>query len=447
MNRLLRFKSLFALTFFFFSPLSFRAWDDSVWPQWRGPRGDGISNEKNLPVEWSATKNIKWKTRIAGRGHSSPVVWGNRIFLTTSIEGLVIEGAEAVRHIYKGQEYRHPDSLGATNEQTLKLLCIDSDTGKIVWDRTLYQGSVYDNRHRKNTYASATCATDGVGVFVSFEAEGVYCYDFNGKRVWKKSVGRIAKGGLGPGTSPVLFENLMILQCDQEYGEGSFITALDKATGKQVWKTPREHRRSWSTPLLVRAAGRVELIAAGGESVIAYDPATGKELWRAEGVSSFSIPSPVAGHDMVFVSAGSEDKRALAIRTGDVDAKSRVVWRYEKGAAYVPSPILYGDYFYLMTDSGIITCIEARTGRVVYEGRPSAPALFSASPVAFDGKILITSEDGDTFVIRAGPRFELLHTNSLDEPVYASLALANGKIFIRGDKHLYCIASDAKDAK
>ncbi|MEW6207499.1 MAG: PQQ-binding-like beta-propeller repeat protein, partial [Acidobacteriota bacterium] len=259
--------------------------------------------------------------------------------------------------------------------------------------------------------------------------------------------GRIAKGGLGPGTSPVLFENLMILQCDQEYGEGSFITALDKATGKQVWKTPREHRRSWATPLLVRAGERMELIASGGESVIAYDPSTGKELWRAEGVASFAIPSPVAGHDMVFVSAGSEDKRALAIRTGDVDAKSRVVWRYEKGAAYVPSPILYGDYFYLMTDGGIITCIEAKTGRVVYEGRPSAPALFSASPVAFDGKILITSEDGDTFVIRAGPKFELLHTNSLNEPIYASPAIANGKIFIRGEKHLYCIATDAKDTK
>ncbi|MEW6207106.1 MAG: PQQ-binding-like beta-propeller repeat protein, partial [Acidobacteriota bacterium] len=230
MNRLLRFKSLFALTLIFFAPLSFRASDDSNWPQWRGPSGSGISNEKNLPTEWSATKNIRWKTRISGRGHSSPIVWGNRVFLTTSIEGLVIEGAEAVRHVYKGQEYRHPDSTGATNDQTLKLICIDSDTGKIVWERTLYQGSVYDNRHRKNTYASATCATDGTGVFVSFEAEGVYCYDFNGKRVWKKSVGRIAKGGLGPGTSPVLFENLMILQCDQEYGEGSFITALDKAT-------------------------------------------------------------------------------------------------------------------------------------------------------------------------------------------------------------------------
>ncbi len=446
MNRLLRFKSLFALTLIFLVSISFQAsGDDSAnWPQWRGPSGNGISNEKNLPLEWSATKNIRWKTRISGRGHSSPIVWGNRIFLTTSIEGQVIEGAEAVRHIYKGQEYRHPDSTGATNDQTLKLLCIDSDTGKILWDKLLYQGSVYDNRHRKNTYASATCATDGVNVYVSFEAEGVYCYDFNGKRVWKKSVGRIAKGGMGPGTSPVLFENLVILQCDQEYGEGSFITALDKTTGKQVWKVARSHRRSWATPLLVRAGGRIELIASGGESVIAYDPATGKELWRAEGVSSYAIPSPVAGHDMVFVSAGSEDKRALAIRTGDVDAKSRIVWRYEKGTAYVPSPILYGDLLYLMTDGGIITCLEAKTGRVVYEGRPSAPALFSASPVAFDGKILVTSEDGDTLVIRAGPKFEVLQTNSLNEPIYASPALANGKIFIRGDKHLYCIASEAQ---
>jgi outer membrane protein assembly factor BamB len=416
----------------------------SNWPQWRGADGSGISKEKNLPLEWSATRNVRWKTRISGRGHSSPVVWGNRVFLTTSIEGPIVEGAQAVRHVRNGQEYKHPDSVGADHEYTLKLLCIDADTGKMVWDRVLYTGTVYDNRHRKNTYASPTCATDGVNVYAFFDAEGLYCYDFNGKRLWKKSVGNIAKGGMGPGTSPVLFQNLVILQCDQEYGEGSFITALDKVSGKEAWKVARKHRRTWATPLIVRAGSRYEIITSGAESIISYDPATGKELWRCEGVVSNPIPSPVAGHDMVFLSAGSQEKRAFGLRLGEVAENNRIAWRHEKGAAYVPSPILYDDYFYLMTDAGIITCIEARTGKVVYEGgRPPVPATFTASIVAFDDKLLLLSEDGDAFFIKAGPQFEVLRTNSIGEPIYASPAIAGGRIFIRGDKHLYCIADGA----
>jgi outer membrane protein assembly factor BamB len=370
-------------------------------------------------------------------------VWSTRIFLTTSIEGPVVEGAQAVRHVHKGQEYRHPDAVGADHSYSLKVLCVDTESGKILWDRTAYDGTVYDDRHRKNTYASPTPVTDGVYVWAFFEAQGLYCYDFEGKRIWRKSLGGIAKGGMGPGTSPVLFENLIILQCDQEYGEGSFITALDKLTGKQVWKVARNHRRTWATPLLVRTPERVELIASGAETIISYEPATGKELWRCEGVISNPIPSPVAGHGIVVLSAGSEAKRAIGIRlgvNGDVTNSPNVVWRYEKGTAYVPSPIVYGDYLYLMTDRGLVTCLEVRTGLVKYEGgRVPVPATFSASPVAFDGKILLTSEDGDTFVLKAGPVHEVSRTNSIGEPVYASPAIANGRIYIRGEKSLYCI--------
>ncbi|HJQ67606.1 MAG TPA: PQQ-binding-like beta-propeller repeat protein [Blastocatellia bacterium] len=438
--------SLWSLVFLFIFSIAItcsRA-QTSNWPQWRGLDGRGVSGETGIPFEWDGKKNVKWKTQIAGRGHSSPIVWGNRIFLTTSVEGLVVPGAEAVRHVHKGQEYRHPDSVGADREYTMKLLAIDADTGKVVWNKTVYQGKVYDNRHKKNTYASATPATDGKYVYLSFEAEGVYCYDFDGKQVWKSSLGKIAKGGMGPGTSPVLYENLLILQCDQEYGEGSFIAAVDKSTGKQVWRVARNHRRSWATPLLVKTGGRTELVAAGAESVIAYDPATGKELWRAPGVESNSIPSPVTGHDMVFVSAGSEAKRALAIRlggSGNLTDTAHIVWRYDKGTAYVPSPILYGDYLYLMTDAGAITCLEAKTGKAVYQARLPVPAQFTASPVAFDGKLLIISEDGDGFVLRAGPKPDVLSVNSMGEPVYASPAISGGRIFLRGATHLYCISS------
>lgn len=416
------------------------------WGQWRGADGHGVSSETNLPTEWSDSKNIKWKTAIPGRGHSSPIVWGNRVFLTTSIEGPVIPGAEAVRHIHKGQEYLHPDSVGATNSYAMKLVCLDAETGKLLWQKTVYEGRVHDNRHKKNTYASSTPITDGVYVYASFEAEGLYCYDFNGKQVWKSSLGKIAKGGMGPGTSPVLFDNLLILQCDQEYGEGSFIAAVNKATGKPVWRVPRTHRRSWATPLLIKTATRAELVTSGAESTIAYDPATGKELWRAPGVVSNPIPSPVTGHGLVFVTAGSQDKRAYAIKlggSGDLANTPHIVWSYDKGTAYVPSPILYGEHFYLVTDAGILTGMEAKTGKVLYQARLPVPASFTASPVAYDGKLLLISEDGDGFLFRAGAVPEVLHVNSLGEPVYASPALANGRIYIRGDKHLYCIANGA----
>jgi len=416
------------------------------WPQWRGTGGSGISTETGVPLEWSESKNIAWKTAIPGRGHSSPIVWGDRIFLTTSIEGPIVPGAEAVRHYRRGEEYLHPDSVGANHSYTMKLFCLDLKSGRVLWEKTVYEGTVHDNRHKKNTYASATPATDGRFVYLSFEAEGVYCYDFDGKRIWKTSLGKIAKGGMGPGTSPVLYENLVILQCDQEYGEGSFIAAVDKKTGKEVWRVSRDQRRSWATPLLIKTAQRTEMVTSGPNKIISYDPGTGRELWSAPGVVSNPIPSPVAGQGLVFVTAGSDTKRAFAIRlggSGDLAGTSNLVWSYDKGTAYVPSPILYNDYLYLVTDAGAITCIEAGTGKVIYQTRIPMAARFTASPVAFEGKILFVSEDGDSFILKGGPTPEILNANALGEPVYASPAIVPGRILIRGQDNLYCIANGA----
>jgi len=411
------------------------------WPQWRGPDGLGIA-EGAYPDTWSATENIAWKTEIPGRGHSSPVVWGGRVFLTTSIAGEEIPGRTAPDHLGFDLQpgYLHPDSVGVDYAQTLKVLAVDAASGDIVWERTVHDGPVYDNRHRKNTYASATVVTDGELVYASFESEGLYAFDVDGNLRWSKSFGGMAKAGLGPGTSPILFGNLLILQGDQEMGAGSFIAALDRATGELVWKVERTNRRSWATPLLVQAGDRTELLASGAEAVVAYDPATGAELWRTDGTRSHPIPSIVAGGGLAFATAGSQRKVALAIRLGAEHQEDRIAWRYDKGTAYVPSPILYGDCLYLMSDRGIITCLDPQTGAVLYEGgRVPVPATFTASPVAFDGKILLTSEDGDTFVLRAGPVHEIIRTNSIDEPVYASLALADGTIFIRGARHLFAI--------
>jgi len=414
------------------------------WPQWRGPGGMGISTETNLPTSWSPTTNIKWKTPIAGRGHSSPVVWGNKIFLTTAIEGELVPGAKAVKHIVENnQEFLNPDSVGADHKQTFKVICISADNGKILWEQVAWEGTPYDNRHRKSSFASSTPATDGNLVHAFFGTEGIYAYDMNGKQVWKTDLGKLGTVGMGTGTSPILFENLVIVQCDEENGAASFIVGLDKKTGKEVWRTPRKVQVSWATPLLVTTAKRTELITSGSEAVIAYDPATGKELWRHKGVESNAIPSPVANNEMVFISAGFPAKVAMAIRLGaSGDLTDSVAWQYTKGTAYVPSPILYGDYLYLTTDRGILTCLAAKTGEVKYEGgRIPIPATFTASPVAFDGKILLTSEDGDTFIVKAGPKHEILGTNSVGEPVYASPAIADRKIYIRAEKNLYCIGN------
>ena len=416
------------------------------WPQWRGPDGSGISNEKNLPSEWSPTKNVKWKTPIDGRSHSSPIVWGNRVFLTTSIEGEAVPGAKAVKHVLEGdKEFLHPDSVGADRKHTFKVLCIDRDTGKILWQSTAWEGTPYDNRHRKSSYAASTPATDGKLVYAFFGTEGLYAYDFKGNLAWKAQLGNLGTVGMGTGTSPILFDNLVIVQCDEENGASSFIVAVDKKTGKEVWKTPRKVQVSWSTPLLVRTATRAELITSGTEALISYDPATGKELWRHKGVESNAIPSPVANNEMAYLVAGFPAKIAYAIKlgqNGDLTGTPNVPWKYEKGTAYVPSPILYGDYLYLTTDRGILTCIDAKTGEVKYEGgRIPIPATFTASPVAFENKILMTSEDGDTFIVKAGPKHEILGTNSVGEPVYASPAIADGRIFIRGEKNLYCIGT------
>lgn len=440
--------TLYILCLVLLGPLSFAS-AESDWPQWRGPDGSGISDEKGLPEVWSAGQNVEWKTALPGRGHSSPVVWGNRVFLTTSIEGPVVPGAAAVQHIgWKGEpNYVHPDSVGADREWTLKVLCIEASTGKLLWERTAYQGRVHDARHRKNSYASGTPATDGKQVYALFDAEGLYCYDFSGKLVWQASLGKIAKGGMGYGMSPVLFDQLVILQCDQELGEGSFIAALDKRTGKEVWRTSRSNRRTWATPLLVREGSRWEIVTSGAELVIAYDPLSGQELWRCKGVVSHAIPSAVAGHGMAFFSAGSQAKRAFAVRlggSGDLTDSASIVWKYDKGTAYVPSPILYGDYLYLMTDKGLVTCLDARTGQLQYEGgRVPIPANFTASPVAYEGKILLLSEDGDAFVLKAGPKHEILSTHSMGEPIYASPAISRGRIFIRSEKSLFCIRNQS----
>ncbi|MBA2301296.1 MAG: PQQ-binding-like beta-propeller repeat protein [Acidobacteria bacterium] len=406
------------------------------WPQWRGPQGQGISNEKDLPTEWAPDKNVAWKTAVP-HGYSSPIVWGDRIYLTTAIEGETAPGVvpESVRI-----QQPHPESVGGDKKHTLKLLALDAKTGKIMWEQTAYEGAVFDARHRRSTFAGPTAITDGQMVYAYFGPEGLYAYDVKGTLAWKV-IEKFHTLGLGTGTSPVLFENSVIIQRDQDE-KTSVIVAYDKLTGRELWKTQRPIQISWSTPVLVNVGIRTELVTNGSENVIAYDAKTGKEVWRTKGVESNAIHTPLVGKGLVIVTAGYPAKRTIAIRPGDQPEGKRVAWEYAKGTGYVLSNILYNDRVYLSTDNGIITCLEAQTGAVVYEGgRPPKPTHFMGSAVAYNGLIAMTSEDGDTFLLKAGPKHEIVRTNTVDEPVYSSLALANGRVYIRGEKHLFAIGN------
>ncbi len=400
---------------------------------------------KDVPTSWSADRNIAWRTPVAGRGHSSPVVWGDRVFLTTDVEGEPMPNAKAVKHRLEGQDFVHPDSVGSNRRHTLKVLCFDTRSGKQLWERTAYDGAVFDDVHRFNTYASPTPATDGKHLYAYFESQGLYKYDFEGNLVWKMSLGGIATLGVGTGVSPVLFEDKILILADQDEGEGSFLAAVSKADGKISWKVPRKAALTWTTPVLLEVGKRTELIVVATEHVMAYDPRSGAEIWRAEGLDSNSVHTPVFGHGMVYVSGGYPKKQTMAIRLDPAADTKRVAWKYEKGTGYIPSPILYGDYLYLMTDSGLLTCLDAVTGEPKYEGkRFPTPGKFTSAPVAFDGKLLITSNDGDTYVVKAGPEHEILGTNPIEEPVFASLAIAGDSIYIRSSKGLYRVRNAHK---
>ncbi len=373
------------------------------WPQWRGPGGQGISNETQLPLEWAPDRNIAWKTELPS-GHSSPIVWGDRIFLTAAIEGEVVPGAKAVPHTQGGQPFVHPDSVSADRKQTLQVIALDAKTGRQVWERVAYEGTVYDARHRRSSFAGPTAATDGQMVYAYFGPEGLYAYDFSGKLAWKV-VEHFATLGLGTGTSPVLFQNLVIIQRDEDNGDNSVVVAYDRKTGQGGLEDEARrrnqlgHARARARGGSHRARDQRQLRDRGlrpgdGEGAVADER-------RREQRHSHAAHQQGAG-DRDRGLSGEENHRDPA--RARAPAGTRVAWEYAKGTGYVLSNIAYGDYLYLLTDNGVVTCLDAATGAVKYEGgRPPVPTHFMGSPVAFSGMIAMTSEDGETFLIKAGP--------------------------------------------
>lgn len=386
------------------------------WPQWRGPRGDGTSIETNVPTHWSATENVRWKTAIPGTGHSSPVVAGDRIFVTTCLEG----------------------------DQARELLCLDRGSGKILWQREVLKAPL-EHKNRLNSYASGTPATDGKHVWVAFfqiPKIELACYDFDGKEVWRKSPGEFHSVH-GFCSSPVLYKDLLILNCDQD-SPSACIVAYDRNSGEEKWRTPRPNQtRSYCTPIVRELAGRRQLLLSGSKCVASYDPDTGKQLWIVDGPTEQFVASLVVADDVVFVTGGFPTLHLLGINpegTGNV-TDSQVLW-HEHGAvaSYVPSPIAAGDWFFVVSDGGIASAWDAKTGKMLWKERLGQH--HSASPISANGNLYFPADNGDTFVLKAGPTFELVTKNSIGEDVRASPAIADGELFLRGVHNLYCIVPD-----
>jgi outer membrane protein assembly factor BamB len=379
------------------------------WSRWRGPSGQGLASGTGYPTTWSATENVLWKVPVPGSGNSSPIVWGDRIYLTTAYD----RGAK------------------------LSVVAFNRSTGARLWEAFAPTHAGY--AHAKNGHASPTAATDGSRVYASF-GSSLVAVDMAGKLVWTQNIGPISNYH-GPAGSPLLYRDRVILFQDQS--AGAFIAAFDTKTGRQLWRTPREASVGWGTPIAVRVVDHDEIIVNGQRRVQAYDPATGRELWACRGTTMEVIPTPVVGYGLVYCASGRAGP-TLAIRPGgkgDV-TNSHVAWTSPRGSPFVPSPILVGNHLYTVNDmASIVTNLDATTGRTVWQGRLGVARRegFSASPVAADGNVYFTNDDGETFVLRAGGTFELLHVNRLGEPVLASPALVDGRWYFRTAGHLVAI--------
>ena len=381
------------------------------WPRWRGPSGQGVVDATGYPDTWSDTENVVWRSTVPGRGHSSPIVWGNQIFLTTT--------QEAGRRL-SVLSYRRTD-------------------GQLLWETAVPEGPI-EHIHPKNSQASATPTTDGERVYVSFGSRGLVAIDFDGRVVWHTEVGPISNYH-GSAGSPLLYGDLLITYQDQR--RGAFVAAFDKRTGQLAWQTDRQGSVGWGSPVAVRVGDHDEIIVSSQRKVTAYDPSDGSELWHCNGNLFEVIPTPAVGHGLVFCASGRAGP-TLAIRpggSGDV-TDTHVEWSTSRGSPFVPSPLVHGDYLYTVNDmASIVTCFEAATGAVMWQERLGRPRRegFSASPVFVDGKVFFTNDDGETFVLKAGPEFELLHTNDIGAPTLASPALVEGRWYIRTERELVAI--------
>ena len=429
------------------------AGDDSSgvhWPGFRGANASGVAEGFSIPTTWDAEsgKNIAWKTAIPGLGHSCPVVWGDRVFVTTAIGG---KDDDLKVGLYGDIKPVKDDAV-----HRWQVLCLDKGTGEILWQKTAYEGVPKIKRHTKSSHANSTVATDGKHVVAMFGSEGLYCYDMDGKLLWKKDLGvldsaffMVPPAQWGFGSSPVIHDGRVIIQADVM--KDSFLAAFDIKDGKEIWRTPRDDYPTWSTPTIVSGANGAEIVVNGYKHSGGYEFKTGKGLWKLSGAGDIPVPTPVLSGDLVFLtSAHGSLSPIYAVKTsarGDITleegttSNEGIVWSIPRGGAYMQTPLVYGDHLYVCRDNGALSCYETGSGERLYQQRlGSGSAGFTASAVAGDGKIYYTSEMGDTFVVKPGPEFELLAENALDEITMATPAISEGMLLFRTKDHLVAVA-------
>ena len=420
------------------------------WPSFRGPHASGIAEGQNLPDEWNGKtgQNILWRTPIPGLAHSSPVVWGNRIFVTTAI-------SSDPKASFRPGLYGDGDASKDRSKHRWMLYALDKQSGKIMWERVAYEGEPLDKRHIKGTYANSTPATDGRIVVAWFGSQGVYAYDVDGKPLWKVDLGRLDFGAYdiptyewGSASSPIIWKDLVILQCDTQ--ADSFIIALNANTGETVWKTDRDEIPSWGTPTVATTSKGDELIANASNFIRGYDPRTGKELWRLGHSSKITAPTPTFADDVLVVVSGRAPERPIFVvkagARGDLTlpegktSSDTVIWSRTGRGSYMPTPLIYNGILYVLANNGTFDAYNLKTGAEIYRQRlPTIGSGFSASPVASDGKIYLSNEDGEMLVVSAGEKFNHIATNSMGELLMATPALSDGVMYVRSSASLFAI--------
>ena len=412
--------------------------EQAHWPQWRGPALNGVA-PGDAPLEWSDSRNVSWKVEIPGRGFSSPIVWGDTLFLTTAVPtGKGGAPAEAGGG-------RGAGGNAGVEEHRFVVMAIDRLSGKTLWQQTAATATPHEGYHRiYGSFASNNPATDGRHVYAFFGSQGLFAYDMNGKQIWKRDFNQRMKMHLqfGEGSAVVLHEGKLITAFD--HNEQGLLAVTDAATGKPLWSVPRNEGSSWSTPYVVTHQGQKQVVVTSTPKAMAYDFQTGKLVWEVSGLGRNPIPIPVQGGDVVYVMTGFRDPKLMAVRlgrTGDLTGTDAVVWESTRGLSYTPSPVLHDDILYLLTDSGQLSALDAKSGAPHYQQqRLPKPYNFKASPIAVNGRLYLASEDEDVIVVKMGPKYEVLATNTLsDQSFIATPVPAGGDLYLRSRTHLFRI--------